>query len=793
MTDNKTDKSFSLTVRREAMICLVLAAAVLAVYWQVGDHAFISFDDRMYVTENPHVQAGLTAESVKWAFVATDAHNWHPVTWLSHMLDYQMYGLHPQGHHLTNVMFHILNSILLFLVFTRMTGAVWKSAFVAALFAVHPLHVESVAWVAERKDVLSTFFWMLTMGSYVWYVERPAAGRYVLVLLFFVLGLMAKPMLVTVPFVLLLLDYWPLGRLQRSDVGVFQRPDTKSPGDTRDNRRKARKQREKHATQSDTVSRYVHQWTRALPLLREKIPLFLLAAASGVITLHAQHNVIKSFEIYPFGARVANALVSYVSYMGKMLVPTRLAIFYPYSDNDLAIWQIGGAAVLLLGVTTAVWILRRSYLAVGWLWYLGTLVPVIGFVQVGLQSMADRYTYIPLIGLFAVVAWGIPELAAKWRYRRTALAVSAGMLVSVLMVMTFAQVKTWENDITLFQHATGVTEDNWWAHYNLGLVLAQKGDNDTAVRHFEESLRIEPRRPDTLMNIGVIHAKRGNIEAAVDYFSRALQIQPDNLRAHLNAGLALLQGGETDQAISHFRVCLRIAPDHPEAHYHLGLALAESGDTDGAVRYFSNTVRLTAGHARAHNSLGIALSRKGRVADAAAHFREAVKINPDFTEARTNLERAEAVLHETDRIIEKIRMLLAANPGDHTLHYDLGTAYYRRGEFDEAVHYYLKALSINPDAVQVLNNLAIVHMAQGKYGEAISVFNRMAEIQPDDARHYYNIACLHARQGREGEALSFLEKAVEKGYDNWDLIRTDRDLDGIRHLPGYKRLVERRR
>ncbi|MBN2396951.1 MAG: tetratricopeptide repeat protein, partial [Deltaproteobacteria bacterium] len=779
-------KSFSFTLRREGMICLLIAAAILAVYWQVGDHAFISFDDRMYVTENPHVRAGLTLEGIRWAFVATDAHNWHPVTWLSHMVDYQMYGLHPKGHHLTNVIFHMLNSILLFLVFTRMTGAVWKSAFVAALFAIHPIHVESVAWVAERKDVLSAFFWMLTMGSYAWYVERPAAGRYALVLLFFALGLMAKPMLVTAPFVLLLLDYWPLGRLRN----ISQDSDEKHPGGTESENRKTRKQPAKHAAPSSTITGLVHQWKLILPFLREKIPLFVLAAASGVITVHAQHNVMKSFELYPFGTRLANALVSYASYMGKMVVPTHLAIFYPHPEGTLAIWQIGGAAVLLLGATTAVWMLRRSYLAVGWLWYLGTLVPVIGLVQVGLQSMADRYTYIPLIGLFVIVAWGIPELAAKWRYRSTALAVSAGVLVSVLMMMTFAQVKTWENDITLFQHATGVTEDNWWAHYNLGLALAQKGDSDTAVRHFEESLRIEPRRPDTLMNIGVIHAKRGDIEAAADYFSRALEIQPDNLRAHLNAGLALLQGGKTDKAVSHFRVCLRIAPDHPEAHYHLGLALAESGDTDGAIKYFSNTIRLTAGHARAHNSLGIALSRKGRVADAAAHFREAVKINPDFAEARTNLERAEVVLHETDRIIEKLRMLLAAHPGDHTLHYDLGIAYYRRGEFDEAVHYYLKALSINPDAVQVLNNLAVVYMIQEKYAEAISVFNRMAEIQPDNSRNYYNIACLHARQGREEEALSFLEKAVEKGYDNWELIRTDRDLDGIRHLPGYRRLVE---
>jgi len=792
MINGKTGKTSFFTLRREGIASLFIVAAILAVYWQVGGHAFISFDDRMYVTENPHVQAGLSLESIQWAFVTMDAHNWHPVTWLSHMLDCQLYGLNPAGHHLTSVLLHIFNSILLFLILRRMTGSLWRSGFVGLLFAIHPLHVESVAWVAERKDILSTFFWMLTVGSYVWYVERPAAVRYVLLLLFFVLGLMAKPMLVTLPFVLLLLDYWPLERLRNPDLS--QHSDAQRPKDVEGKKRESRRRPAKDSAQPSSITGYGYQWARALPLLREKIPLFILAAASCIITVYAQEGVLKTLELYPFGTRVANALVAYVAYMGKMLVPTHLAIFYPYPGSILATWQIGGSALLLLCVTVlVVWVLRRPYLTVGWLWYLGTLVPVIGLVQVGLQSMADRYTYIPLIGLFIVIAWGTPELVARWRYQKTALAVLTGVLVAGLMIMTFAQVAIWKNDITLFKHATEVTKNNWWAHYNLGLALAERGEPGRAFENFEESLRIKPQRPDTLMNLGVIHAKRGNLDEAVGYFLRVLEIQPDNLRAHLNLGMALLQGGETDKAISHFRESLRIAPGHPEAQYSLGLALAKAGDIDGAIRYFSDTVRLVAGHARAHNSLGIALSRRGKVVDAAAHFREALRINPDFGEARTNLERAEAVLNRADKVIETLQERIKDDPEDHTLYYDLANAYYEKGSWDEAVDNYLRALSVDPDAVQVLNNLAIVYMAREEYAKAISIFARMAEIQPDNARNYYNIACLHARQGRGEDALAFLERAIERGYDNWDLIRTDRDLESIRGLPGYRRLAEGRR
>ncbi|MBL7207805.1 MAG: glycosyltransferase family 39 protein, partial [Desulfobacterales bacterium] len=425
MINNETQKSPFFTLRREGVVCLFLALTVLAVYWQVGNHEFVNYDDKDYITENQHVQAGLTLKSIAWAFTSTHAGNWHPLTWLSHMLDCQIYGLNPCGHHFTSVFFHILNSILLFLVFKRMTGAFWKSAFVAALFALHPLHVESVAWAAERKDVLSAFFWMLTMGSYIRYVERPGTNRYLLVLLFFALGLMAKPMLITLPFVLLLLDYWPLGRFHVRKPEAAQPSEEKPQKDTKSKKRKSRKRLAKNAVQAKKTTGSDYQWSLALSLLWEKIPLFVLAAASSVVTFFVQQSggAVRSLDALPLFVRISNALVSYISYIVKMILPHNMAILYPH-PKDFSIWQVAGACLLLACISfIAIRSMKRyPYFAVGWLWYLGTLVPVIGLVQVGLQSMADRYTYIPLTGIFIIIAWGISDLAAKWCYKKEWLA-----------------------------------------------------------------------------------------------------------------------------------------------------------------------------------------------------------------------------------------------------------------------------------------------------------------------------------------------------------------------------------
>ncbi len=459
-------------MRRELIVCLLLLSVTLAVYWQIGDHQFTNYDDTLYVTDNPHVKPGLAGGSVIWAFTATEEANWHPLTWLSHMVDCQLFGLRPRGHFLTSLFLHLANVLLLFAVLKRMTGALWRSAFVSALFALHPLHVESVAWVAERKDVLSTLFWLLTMLAYARYVERPTRARYVLTLVAFTLGLMAKPMLVTLPFVLLLLDYWPLDRMAYGGKGD-------------DPPKRTRKR--------------THSCEQRLPLSRlvwEKIPFFALAAISSVVTFSFQQRAgaMADMEIFPLSSRIANALVSYLRYMGKIIWPSDLAVLYPHPGTSLPLWWGAAAGLALLGLSILVVLVirRRPYLAVGWLWYVGTLVPVIGLVQVGVQAYADRYTYVPLIGLFIMIAWGVPDLVGRWAQTRTVLAVLAATALAALTACTWIQLGYWKDSVSLFTHTLQVTTKNYVAHNNLGNALADRGEVEAAISQYTEALRIKP-------------------------------------------------------------------------------------------------------------------------------------------------------------------------------------------------------------------------------------------------------------------------------------------------------------
>ncbi len=571
--------------RLKLIISLFLVVATLAVYWQVGNHEFVNYDDPSYVTENRHVQAGLTWESIIWAFTTTHRSNWHPLTWLSHMLDCQFFGLNPIGHHFTSVLFHITNAILLFMVLERMTGALWRSAFVAALFALHPLHVESVTWVAERKDVLSTFFWMLAMWGYIRYVERPATSRYLFVLVAFALGLMAKPMLVTLPFVLLLMDYWPLGRFQAKQSGNANMP---------------------QGSQSEILP---YNKSLGLRLVCEKVPLFVLAALSSVVTFVVQKisGAVVLMDSLPASYRVANALVSYADYIGKMIWPHDMAVFYPYS-RMLTAWQVGASLMLLLGISVLAARERHAhpYFVTGWLWYIGTLVPVIGLVQVGAQSMADRYTYVPLIGLFIVISWGIPDIFGRWRYRRIALAISTGVILSAFMMCTYFQVRHWRSSIFLFKHALKVTDRNHLAHYNLGVALTRQGEPMEAIGHF----------------------------------SRAIQVKPDYVKAHYNLGVELAKQGNVNEAISHFSRAIQIKPDYAKAHYNLGVALARQGKPLEAISHFSRTLEINPGHADAHFGLGVVLAGQGKFHKAISHFSEALRIRPDFAEAEKCLRWA---------------------------------------------------------------------------------------------------------------------------------------------------------
>jgi Flp pilus assembly protein TadD len=616
MTVNNTHKKPLSSTRPEFLFSLFLIVATLFVYLQVRNHEFITYDDGTYITKNPYLQTGLSTEAITWSFTATRASNWHPLTWLSHLLDIQLYEMNPGGHHFTNVLFHIANTLLLFLVFRRMTGNLWRSGFVAAMFALHPLHVESVAWVAERKDVLSAFFWMLTMWSYVRYVEHTGCIRYLLILLFFVLGLMAKPMLVTLPFVLLLLDYWPLYRFQFGQSG-------------------------------DGGSK--QQKFLALRLVWEKIPLFALAIVSGIVTFLVQQSggALGSFTAYTLNVRVANALVSYVNYIVKTIWPSQLAVLYPHPPVVSRL-MVAGACFLLISIfLLAIRVLKRHpWFTVGWLWYVGTLVPVIGLVQIGSQAMADRYTYVPLIGISIIIAWGVPELMARWRYRKTALATITAISLSVIMTTTWLQVRYWRNSITLFEHTLDVTVNNYVAHSNLGIALFFQGKLDRSIEHFHKALRINPGFVDARINLGIALANQGRMDDAISHFLEASRINPDSYETHNSLGVALERQGNTAKAVSHYYEALRIKPDFDEAHNNLGVALASQGKLDEAIEHYSEALRVNPRFAKVHNNLGIAMIHKGKLEEAISHFREALRIKPDYTNAHDNLERALALLRK---------------------------------------------------------------------------------------------------------------------------------------------------
>jgi tetratricopeptide (TPR) repeat protein len=638
-------------LKQNLLISFLLVAVTFVAYWQPGDHEFITYDDHEYVTENEVVQAGLTSEGVKWAFTTGHTGNWHPLTWLSIMVDCQLYGLNRTGHYYSNLILHVLSTIILFFALKKMSATVWQSAFIAAVFALHPLHVESVAWAAERKDVLSGFFWMLTMLAYAFYVERRGVIRYVWVLIAFALGLLAKPMLVTLPFVLLLLDYWPLNRVRWGESAVPK----KTKGQTRQ-------------AQKDTR-------LTPLRLVREKIPLFALVVASSLITLYIQQRAEASWETLPLTARLANAVVSYMAYIGKTIWPAGLAVFYPHPLGSLPLAEVFGAAVLVIAVSTAaIWQIRaRPYIAVGWFWYLGTLVPVIGLVQVGAQSMADRYSYIPLIGLFIAIAWGVTDFAGRRQLSTKAVGGIALALIVAFVILTRQQVSYWKNSITLFEHAIEVTPNNYVAHSSIAVGLTRVGRVNDAIAHVTESLRIKPDNAEAHNNLGGMLARQGKIDEAIQHYRDAVRIKPDYATARYNLGYYVSQRGNYSEGIEQYREALRIKPDYGDARlnlgnllaaqgkfvearaewheltrlnpyyekgwYVLGFYYAAEGKLDSAIQYYTRAVQANPNFPEVRYFLGNALATRGRTQEAMMHYSEALRIKPDYAEARAALEQ----------------------------------------------------------------------------------------------------------------------------------------------------------
>jgi hypothetical protein len=513
-----------------------------------GDLGFVNADDGDYVTDNPHVCSGLNTPSILWAFSTFHAYNWHPLTWLSLELDYQLYQGKPWGFHFTNLVLHVCNVLLLFLILATMTSSLGPSTLVAALFAVHPLHVESVAWISERKDVLSTFFWFLTLAAYVAYARQPRFAPYVLVLVCFALGLLTKPMLVTLPFVLFLLDYWPLRRF------MFSPSNDESP-----------------RFQKASVWR----------LVCEKLPLFALAAASSIMTVLAQQRIVKGFVEYPLLARFENAIVTYVRYMERTFWPAGLAIFYPHPRDTLPFWQVLGAALLLAGITAiALWKARRlPFLTVGWLWYLGTLFPVIGLVQVGNLANADRYTYVPLVGIFIPLVWGAAELCRRCRVPVWASFIAAAVVILACLACTRTQLAYWKTSVALWQHTVDVTEPNAISQKYLADALFDQGASAKALYHYRQALKLFPRYPDVHRQIAFILQDRGNIDAAVEHYISELKINPDSAETHYNLGRIFLQQGKFADAERHLRKAVELAPDFEEAQNDLNRLLRGLGST----------------------------------------------------------------------------------------------------------------------------------------------------------------------------------------------------------------------
>ena len=598
------------TIGRNGYLVLLVAITLYA-YVPVRHYGFTNYDDPQYVTQNPNLAGGLTWNGIKWAFTTGYQSNWHPLTWLSHMLDVQLFDTNAGAHHLTNVGFHVANTLLLFWVLVQLTANADCSALIAGLFAVHPLHVESVAWIAERKDVLSTFFWILTLGAYVLYVRRPRKSTYLSVLMFFALGLMAKPMLVTLPFVLLLLDFWPLRRFK--------------PGDS----------------------------SNIPELLWEKVPLLVLTGISSFVTFFVQQagGSVVGVETIPISSRVANAFIAYFTYLQETFWPTRLAVLYPAVLEIRDWWWAAALGLVALSIVSISARKRWPYIPLGWFWYLGTLVPVIGLVQVGRQATADRYTYVPLIGLFIIVAFGMSDALSGLRSGKLLFLVMSGLTIAACLWITRTQLRYWTDSKALWTHTLDVTGENALAHFNLAVALGDEGKLDEAMPHYAEAVRIDPTlrsKPQYLeaqydwANLLINAGGSERLEQAASHLAEAIRSKPDIPEAHNALGIDYMAQGKLDQAEAEFAEAIRLKPDYASAHNNLGTALGNQGQVERAISEYREAVSLDPALADAHGNLGILLAKEGKVDDAIAQFSEVLRIDPNDPVARTWLANLSA-------------------------------------------------------------------------------------------------------------------------------------------------------
>lgn len=742
---------------RTFWITLLLTLLTLAVFWPATRNQFTVYDDPDYVTKNPHVQAGLTWQGLSWAFGRLHGENtyWHPLTWVSHMVDYQLFGLKPPGHHLVNLLFHTLNTVLVFLVFQRMTGAFWRSAVLAVVFALHPLQVDTVAWVAERKNLLSAFFWLLTMWAYVGYAEgrrrnaecsvpNPAsriqhhASRYYLfALVFFSLGLMCKPVLVTLPFVLLLLDYWPLQRFGASTLNL--------------------------------------QPSTSLRLVAEKAPFFLLAGVSSVITVASHRSLMGLVDAsagLPLEPRIENALVSYVRYLGKTVWPSHLAVFYPHPVSwPIWIVVLSGLLVLVLSALSIYNARSRPYLFVGWCWFLGVLVPFIGVIQAGSQAMADRFAYMPLLGLFLALVWGAHDVVARWRYRAFVLSALATAAALLCLTLTRRQIGYWKDDESLFGHALAVTENNAEAHYNLGMTQAARGAFDQAIRNYEEAVKLSPLDPDA--HSGLAYALAGNhrLSEAVSQYVEALRLNPGDAISHGELGNVLAKQGRVEEAIEHYTEALRLKENYPAAQYGLGLACLSRGSYPEAVAQFRAVLRVNPSLAGAHRKLGQALAAQRQFAEAIEQYRAALRLKPGEVGAYTELGSLLLEHGQLDEAIEQYTVAAHLSPKSAEVQYDLGTALAKKRDWENAARQFRLALELDPSLAAAHYQLGMACLLQRHTAEALEHWREAARLNPKWPDPLNNLAWVLATDPRSewrngAEAVRLATRAGELAGTN---------------------------
>jgi protein O-mannosyl-transferase len=720
------------------LICLFLFISTFAVYAQVAGHEFLHFDDDHYIFGNPHVTSGLNAENIAWAFQPSkpvEKIYWHPLSMISHMIDAQFFGMNAGLHHLMNVFFHALNVLLLFLVLKKATGATWKSAIVASLFAFHPINVDTVAWAAERKNLLSTTFWMLTMYAYILYTDRCNFGRYILVAVAFILGLLAKPMLVTLPFVLLLMDFWPLKR-----IGFPM----------------SEHQTEKiqiNFPRAKGISAYVL-------VILEKLPLF----ACALVAIHISSLSIKSVGLIistadvPMGLRISQAIVSYALYLGKMIWPVNLTFFYPY-PGFVPAWQVSGSLLLIFAISILflTFLKKAPYLIMGWLWFLGTLVPVSGIMQGGLwPAIAERWAYVPYIGLFIAITWYVADLVSNRATLKLAVLVTTAIVLSLFLVKISLQLPHWKNDVTFFEHGIEVDPANFISYDVLGNVYFYDGDYDKALSYFSKATSIRPQYVPSQIGMGNTLNKLGRNQEAETYYRIALRLSPQDNMIHERLASVLAAQMNFKDAIQEYKAALALNPDSADYNYSLANLLMNVGNADQAALYYRKVLALIPGNFQVRTKLAFAYASSNRLDDASREYSEVLKVQPDFQEARTGLMIVRQKKDIIEKKIEATQAALAKIPGD----------------------------------LHAVYTLAALNSSKGEYEKALVYLNRMTSAKPDDPDAYYNIACIKARQNKVDEALNSLQSSIGKGFSKWSVLKNDPDLENIRGTEFYKKLIQ---